>query len=252
MSHNANNYYSFDTYRMVLSLERNGFSRSQAVAIMRAMNVLLAESVLKTRTNMLTKIDVENETYLYKAALSELATELKMLRQNDHSALKSETESIVRDLDALAQRLRDDMNNLKSDIAMEMNNHKLDIREAGKQTELRLHEVNSKLAVMCSEFKTEIETMKLDATKRVIAILLGGAAGVLSILTLINITRKVTGGGSAAPEATAPETPIVLQSATGGLPTTQVSPSAAPVLPTLAEDPGAVDGQQSNSSWRVW
>ncbi|KAI9145773.1 hypothetical protein BKA69DRAFT_1049541 [Paraphysoderma sedebokerense] len=180
------NHYSFDTYRMVRHLERNGFTRGQAVAIMRAMHAILADSSLKTRSEMLVSTDLENETYLYKAALSELRTELKVVRQNDYATVKSETDSISREIDSLNQRLRDDISNLKSDIQIDMNNRKSEIREEAKLTEFKVQEVNNKLTVLCSDIKTDIETMKLETTKVVSIRLFLGAVLTLFFLSTLN------------------------------------------------------------------
>jgi ABC-type Zn uptake system ZnuABC Zn-binding protein ZnuA len=108
------------------------------------------------------------ETYLYKAALSELATELKMIRKNDHATLKSEIDAILRDLDALSQRFRDDISTIKSDILIDMNNQQSDIREETKVMAMKIQELNNKLTVMCSDLRTDIETMKFQSTKDVV------------------------------------------------------------------------------------
>lgn len=53
---------NFDTYKLVRSLERQGFTRGQAVAIMRTINVLLVDSTLSIRRQMLSKTELENVT----------------------------------------------------------------------------------------------------------------------------------------------------------------------------------------------
>ncbi|KAI9173016.1 hypothetical protein H9P43_007147 [Blastocladiella emersonii ATCC 22665] len=187
--------HRFDTYRMVTYLESRGFTRGQAVIVMRTMNELLADAVHRAYGEMVSRTDVENETYLTKAALAELGTELKMLRQNDHAALQSEIDAIARDLEVLQQRGRDDIATIKSDITIDLNNRKSEIREEGKVMDMRIQEVNNKLTVLCSDIKTEIESMKFDATKDVMVRLFFGALVLLVAITGLNTFSK-NGNGS--------------------------------------------------------
>ncbi|KNE55951.1 hypothetical protein AMAG_01803 [Allomyces macrogynus ATCC 38327] len=174
---------------MVTFLEHHGFTRAQAVCIMRVMNAMLADTIAQANRDMISKTDAENEIYLTKAALSELATELKMLRQNDHATLKSEIESIARDLDTLSQRSRDDISTIKSDITIDLNNRKSEMREEGKVRSMKIQEVNNKLTVLCSDLRTDIETMKFQSTKDVIIRIFVGTAILLVILKGLNSTK---------------------------------------------------------------
>ncbi|KAJ3368528.1 Ubiquitin-conjugating enzyme 13 [Allomyces arbusculus] len=191
----------FDTYRMVTFLEHHGFTRAQAVCIMRVMNAMLADTIAQANRDMISKTDAENEIYLTKAALSELATELKMLRQNDHATLKSEIESIARDLDTLSQRSRDDISTIKSDITIDLNNRKSEMREEAKVRSMKIQEVNNKLTVLCSDLRTDIETMKFQSTKDVIIRILVGTAILLVILKGLSSTKGNGEGGKNGKDA---------------------------------------------------
>jgi hypothetical protein len=59
------------------------------------------------------KEDVENAAYLFKAALSELRTELNVRARNDGLALRSATNLIRREVDALDQRMKEEVGGLK-------------------------------------------------------------------------------------------------------------------------------------------
>ncbi|KNE58751.1 hypothetical protein AMAG_04305 [Allomyces macrogynus ATCC 38327] len=191
----------FDTYRMVTFLEHHGFTYAQAVCIMRVMNAMLADTIAQANRGMISKTDAENEIYLTKATLSELANELKMLRQNDHATLKSEIESIARDLDTLSQRSRDDISTIKSDITIDLNNRKSEIREEGKVRSMKIQEVNNKLTVQCSDMRTDIETMKFQSTKDVIIRIFVGTAILLVILKGLNSTNGHGDGGKNGKDA---------------------------------------------------
>ncbi|KAI9206911.1 uncharacterized protein BJ171DRAFT_308610 [Polychytrium aggregatum] len=164
--------FSFDTYKLVKQLERQGFKRSQAVAIMRIINAILLESTMDIRSKLLSKTELENESYLYKADLQELRNELQLLRQNDTANLKTDSEAILRDIEALNQKFADKIASLKSEVAIDMNIHKSESREHGMDLNLRMQEINHKLVLRISDLKTNIETMKIDTTRMIVWYLL--------------------------------------------------------------------------------
>ncbi|KAJ3188732.1 hypothetical protein HDU85_004446 [Gaertneriomyces sp. JEL0708] len=173
--------FNFDTYKLVRQLERQGFTRGQAVAIMRAINAFLVDSSLSIRSNVLSKTDLENQTYLYKAHLQELRNELQLLRQNDSAQLKADTEQIMRDIESMNAKLSELLGTLKSDISMDLNNHKSEGRELGTDTDLRIQEIHHKLIVRISDLKTRIETMKVETTRFIVWIALGTFAILMSV-----------------------------------------------------------------------
>ncbi|KAJ3327460.1 Golgi transport complex subunit 6 [Blyttiomyces sp. JEL0837] len=143
-------------------------SRGQAVAIMRTINALLVDSTLQLRSQMLSHVDVENETYLYKNHLQELRNELQLLRQNETGSLKTDVEQIIRDLDGLNQKLAERIAGLKADVAMDINNHKTEGRDVGTKTDLKIQEIHNKLVIELSSLKTRIETLKMEATRQIV------------------------------------------------------------------------------------
>ncbi|KND03207.1 uncharacterized protein SPPG_02264 [Spizellomyces punctatus DAOM BR117] len=173
--------FNFDTYKLVRQLERQGFTRGQAVAIMRTINALLVDSTLSIRSDILSKTDLENQTYLYKAHLQELRNELQLLRQNDSAQLKADTEQILRDIESMNAKFSEFVGSLKTDVSMDLNNHKTDGREVGTDTDLRIQEIHHKLIVRISDLKTKIETMKVETTRIIVWMALGTFAVLMSI-----------------------------------------------------------------------
>ncbi|KAJ3284811.1 hypothetical protein HK104_009765 [Borealophlyctis nickersoniae] len=157
--------FNFDTYKLVRQLERQGFTRGQAVAIMRTINALLVDSTLSIRSEILSKTDLENQTYLYKAHLQELRNELQLLRQNDSATLKADTETIMREVEGLNQKFSEMIGSLKAEISMDINNHKTEGREIGTDTDLAIQEIHHRLVIKLSDLKTKIETMKVETTR---------------------------------------------------------------------------------------
>ncbi|KAJ2691860.1 hypothetical protein H4R19_006270, partial [Coemansia spiralis] len=154
-------YCLFDTHSMVNRLVEDGYSRDQATSVMALTKIKVYEAMERLKGNMLTKSDLENDAYLFRAALQELRTETQMIRRNDQSILESQAAAISRDIESLAQRLTDEIDNLRSDIQIELNNHKHDSSHEMKSLDMELHSLASKYQVVMGEMKTDIEAIKL-------------------------------------------------------------------------------------------
>ncbi|KAI8054326.1 hypothetical protein BDF22DRAFT_678531 [Syncephalis plumigaleata] len=147
-----------DTYRLVTQLESRGFTRKQAEIIMKAMCGLLTHSDSEARRILLDKDDLENETYLFRAALDELRMEIEVLRRTDQATLKAES-------DAISRRLMSYYATLRQENQALMNTRRLDQRSDEKEMDMRIHELNDLLMVKLGEVRTEVEAMKMGATR---------------------------------------------------------------------------------------
>ncbi|KAJ1936610.1 hypothetical protein GGF37_005540, partial [Kickxella alabastrina] len=159
-------YFLFDTYSLVHQLMECGFTRAQATTLTTLIKHKVYEGMEQVNSGMLTKSDLENDAYLFRAALQELRTETQMIRKNDQAILESQAAAINRDIDSLAQRTHDEIANLRSDIEIELNNHKHDTNHEMKSLDMELHELSSKYQVIMGEMKTDIEAIKLDSIRR--------------------------------------------------------------------------------------
>ncbi|KAJ2451793.1 hypothetical protein EV183_003389 [Coemansia sp. RSA 2336] len=174
-------YCLFNTHDLVTRLVAAGFTRQQATLLMILVKHKVYESMERLKSNMLTKSDLENDAYLFRAALQELRTETQMIRKNDQAILESQSAAIDRDIESLAQRLTDEIANLRSDIEIELNNHKHDSIHEMKSLDMELHGLASKYQVVLGEMKTDIETIKLESIRR------GLLAAVITTLALLAI-----------------------------------------------------------------
>ncbi|KAJ1860687.1 hypothetical protein LPJ73_001275 [Coemansia sp. RSA 2703] len=159
-------YFWFNTHDLVDRLSTSGYTREQATVIMTLVKHKMHHSMERISDSMLTKSDLENDAYLFRAALQELRTETQMIRKNDQSLLESQAAAISRDIDSLAQKINDEVANLRSDIEIELNNHKHDTNHEMKSLDMELHELASKYQVVMGEMKTDIEAVKLESIRR--------------------------------------------------------------------------------------
>ncbi|KAJ2808830.1 hypothetical protein H4R20_000611, partial [Coemansia guatemalensis] len=174
-------YCLFNTNSLVNRLMEAGLTRAQATLIMTLVKYRVYETMEQLKSNMLTKSDLENDAYLFRAALQELRTETQMIRKNDQAILESQAAAINRDIESLAQRLNDEIANLRSDIQIELNNHKHDSSHEMKNLDMELHALASKYQVVVGEMKTDIEAVKLESIRR------GLLAAVITTLSLLAI-----------------------------------------------------------------
>lgn len=105
--------HPFDTHAFVTHLETSGFATASAHSLMLIVRSLLLTRSTRAQTDLLHKEDVENAAYLFKAALSELRTELNVRARNDGLALRSATNLIRREVDTLDQRMKEEVGGLK-------------------------------------------------------------------------------------------------------------------------------------------
>ncbi|GFZ49637.1 hypothetical protein JCM24511_07038 [Saitozyma sp. JCM 24511] len=163
--------HPFDTHAFVSYLEKNGLSSGSAETLMQAVRKIIVRRSEQTRDDMLGKEDMENAAYLFRAALSELRTELSVKSRNDGVALKAMTAAIQREVDSLEQKLKEDVQTLKHDIEMDMGNRKSETRTEMKGFDIAIEEINNKFTISLGDLRTEIESAKWDATRRAISII---------------------------------------------------------------------------------
>lgn len=143
---------------------------------------------------------------MFNAALSELRTELSVQTRNDGLALKAMAVAIRREVEQLEQKMQEDIQTLKHEyviiyfflfffaficsydgdsIEMDMNNRKAETRTEIKGFDINIEvgfpfghingranycqkEINNKFTISLGDLRTEIESVKWDATRRAI------------------------------------------------------------------------------------
>lgn len=102
------------------------------------------------------------ETYLFKAAMSELRTEFQMMRRNDIQILQTEGSAIARDMESLRQQLNEDVAMMKNDVTLDMNYHKNTGREEHNKIDIQIQELNNKITVSLGDVRTELEAVRWE------------------------------------------------------------------------------------------
>jgi hypothetical protein len=127
--------HHFDSYTLVKQLEGGGHTKDQAITVMKAVRSLLAQHLDIAQDGLVSKSNVDNETYLFRAACSELSTEVKNNRKAADEHTRQQRTVLQHEVDILGQKLSQDLMTLKDDVKGMFNDRKMAVREEQRRIE---------------------------------------------------------------------------------------------------------------------
>lgn len=127
--------HHFDTYSLVKDLTNSGFTEDQSVSIMKAVRGLLTDNMELAREGLVSKSNVENETYLFRAACSELRTEVGNTRKAEVERMRSERNQLQHEVDILSQRMGQETSHLKDELKGLFDDRKMAVRNEQRHME---------------------------------------------------------------------------------------------------------------------
>lgn len=159
--------HHFDTYTLVRNLEGGGFTQDQAVTVMKAIRSLLAINLDIAKEGLVSKSDVENETYLFRAACSELRTALQTSRTTEIQAQRSHRAHLFHESDIITQRITQELMGLREDLKGMMSDRKMAVQTEQRLMTSRIQELNYKITVLLnSDSRSEVEGLRWVLTRR--------------------------------------------------------------------------------------
>ena len=182
--------HHFDTYSLVQDLAKGGFTDKQAITIMKGVRKILQNNLDFAKQNLTSKSDVENETYLFKAACSELQSSLQTARNSEIQRQRASRTALEHEADILSQRTNQELAGLKDDIKGMFNDHKMTVRELQRSIDTSVQELNYKITVsLNSDSKSEIEGLRWILTRRAALAIATSACMSISVLFLFPIWK---------------------------------------------------------------
>lgn len=127
--------HHFDSYSLVKQLEDGGYTNAQAITAMKAVRALLAQNLDVAQEGLISKSDVENETYLFRAACAELSTEVKNNRRIADEALRQQRTMLQHEVDNTTQVMNQELLTLNDNVRGMFNDRKMAVREEQKAAE---------------------------------------------------------------------------------------------------------------------
>lgn len=174
----------FNTHTFFTALEKT-FPESTARSLMRATRALLVDRIGKVRREGLTHKDLDNQAYLFRAALNELKNEITAMTKNDSAAIRSGTAALRREFDRLDNKMKEDIGNLKHEIQMELETRKNEARTDLKHMDIEIEELLNRTIVTVSELRTDVEEMKWDIMRKAV-----GTLAAFVVATIISMEVK--------------------------------------------------------------
>lgn len=155
--------HHFDTYTLVQQVEAGDFTTEQSITAMKAVRGLLAHNLDVAKAGLVSKSDVENvrllhavchlmlinivqESYLFRAACSELRTEIQNQRKATEETMRRERTLLQHEVDTLNQKLTQELLALKDDLKGMFDDRKMAVRMEQRAME-------SKVRMFCGNCK---------------------------------------------------------------------------------------------------
>ncbi len=173
--------HHFDTYTLVQDLIKHGYTEDQAVTLMKSIRLMLAINLEIAKEGLVSKSDTENETYLFRAACSELRTTLQTSRQTEVQRQRTQRAHVSHEADILNQKMTQDLMTLKEDMKAMFHNRKMAVQDDKRDLDGKIQELNYKITVLLnSDAKSDVEGLRWILTRRA-AMAIGCAAGKIYI-----------------------------------------------------------------------
>ncbi|KAK0623079.1 hypothetical protein B0T14DRAFT_401322, partial [Immersiella caudata] len=159
--------HHFDTYSLVKQLSSGGYTLNQSITAMKAVRGLLAANLDVAQSSLVSKSDVENETYLFGAACSELSTEVRNNQRVADEQLRQQRTLLQHEVDILTQHLNQELLTLNDNVRGMFNDRRMAVREEQKAVESRIQQILYKISVMLnSDMKSEVEALRWVLIRR--------------------------------------------------------------------------------------
>ncbi|ORY03579.1 hypothetical protein BCR34DRAFT_573462 [Clohesyomyces aquaticus] len=174
--------HHFDTYTLVRDLSTHGFTPDQSVILMKGIRSILTSNMTLARESLVSKSKVENEAYLFRAACSELKTEVMGRRRGEAEKMRSERNLLGHEVEILGQRLGQETGGLRDELKGLFDDRKMAVRMEQRSMETKIQELNYKITVaLNSDARSEVEGLRWVLTRRA-AIAIGVSAFMLFAL----------------------------------------------------------------------
>jgi hypothetical protein len=130
--------HHFDTYGLVQDLTKGGFTQNQSTALMKAVRAILSDNMDLARRGLVSKSNVENETYLFRAACSELKTEVQNNRKVEADKQRTQRAHLQHEVDILNQKVGQDASSLKDELKGMFDDRKMAVRMESRNMESKV------------------------------------------------------------------------------------------------------------------
>ncbi|KAF4121168.1 Protein of unknown function (DUF1640) [Geosmithia morbida] len=159
--------HHFDSYSLVKQLQEEGYTTGQAIVAMKGIRGLLEHNLAIAQDSLHSKSDVENETYLFSAACSELRQEIMNNRRLQDEQTRQQRTLLQHEVDILTQSLNQEVLSLNHRIRGMFDDRRMAVREEQKTADSSIQQINYKISTsLVSDSKSEIEGVRWILIRR--------------------------------------------------------------------------------------
>ncbi|KAH7930120.1 hypothetical protein BV22DRAFT_1079843, partial [Leucogyrophana mollusca] len=170
-SSSSSSYHSppFHTHAFFTALEKT-FPTPTARSLMRATRALLVDRVGRVRREGLGVKDLDNQAYLFRAAISELRAEMTMRTKNESAGMRTAVAALRRDVDRLDVKMKEDLATLKHEIQMELGSWKNESKADLKQQDIVIEAcLLNKAIVSLGDLRANMEEVRWDNMRKAVS-----------------------------------------------------------------------------------
>ncbi|KAI8089975.1 uncharacterized protein BX664DRAFT_365726 [Halteromyces radiatus] len=172
----------FDSERFASLLEKEGFSASQAKAVINALNDVVDESTVNVTDDLITKEEQQKTIERYKNDFRQLKTDIQRMEKNDVEDVKSANERLKADIDKLKKTLQDELIRSQAGVRLDLNLEKGRIRDETVEQHDRLKNTDEKIANEIQALKTQMQGIKMQILRYMIGTITGAGTLVLGYI----------------------------------------------------------------------
>jgi hypothetical protein len=154
--------HHFDTYGLVRELNKSKYTPEQSTTLMKAVRGILITNMELAREGLVSKSNVENETYLFRAACSELKTEIGNGRKSEIERMRTERAQLQHEVDILGQRLGQETGTLKDELKGLFDDRKMAVRQEQRTMETKVSHIFARPWLPHTNLMTDPRTQLQD------------------------------------------------------------------------------------------
>ncbi|TLD31003.1 hypothetical protein PspLS_01936 [Pyricularia sp. CBS 133598] len=182
--------HHFDTLKLVQRLQSEGFTETQAEAMMKILNDVIEErgpfiSIQNLTRTMVPREDAAKATYTQKVDFAKLRSELLSTDNTETNTTRAAHERLTNDIAKLSSRLRDEIGRTQASVRLDLNLEKGRIREEAVSQELKIKETETKIEQEAAALRQQLEQVKFQTLQWLMGLCTGFAALMLGLWRLL-------------------------------------------------------------------
>ncbi|KAJ3064668.1 hypothetical protein HDU98_011951 [Podochytrium sp. JEL0797] len=146
--------HGFDTNRLANDIAAAGVAREGAVAVMGALDKVVAESIQELKTRAVSREDFDKLIYSKTIEFNRLRNDLALVERNDFMLLKTEVTRLAADVEKLQMRSSEEFRRIQTNTRLELSTEKSRIRDEQNAQAIRMKEADAQIESELAAIKT--------------------------------------------------------------------------------------------------